>query len=129
VVDGHVRMRLEGKRYSPFDPDEVHADMRADPDVTWRNLRTSAAAFDVHRDCPVCAQLRTAGQPSTLRHRRAKVVLTPGQVHELLGLRANLRVVYLYVVADPHLLCVVVEGDDLDAVGEQRQTPVLRPKP
>lgn len=127
MADGHVRMQLEGKRYSPFDPDEVHADMRADPDTTWRNLRQSAAAFDAHRDCPVCAQLRTAGQSSTREHRRAKVVLTPSQVHGLLGLRANLRVVYLFVEADPHLLCVVVEGDDLDAVGEQQQTPVLQP--
>jgi hypothetical protein len=120
-------MRLDGKRHSPFEPDEVHAEMRADPNVTWRNLRSSVAAFDVHRDCPVCAQLRTAGQSSTREHCRAKVVLTPRQVHGLLGLRANLRVVYLYVVADPHLLCVVVEGDDLDAVGEQQKTPVLRP--
>jgi hypothetical protein len=45
--------------------------------------------------------------------RRAKIPITVPQVHGLLGLPDDVRVVSLRAVQDPDMLFVVVEGDSL----------------
>ncbi|MFG3710902.1 hypothetical protein [Micromonospora sp. NPDC047730] len=116
---------MEMRRYSPFAPDEVHADMRANPGATLRAMTKNPAVVEAHRDCSTCAELTSALTPETSR--RAKVTLSMPQLANALRLPPGTRAVRMYVTNDPHLLHLVVEGEHLDEVPLTAQTPLLQP--
>jgi hypothetical protein len=111
----------EGKRYSPFDPDEVHTDMRADPVATWRNVMRQPYVLQKHQDCAVCAELRSGGRQ--VSSRRARFELSTPELADLLGLPPSMRIVRMSVVDEPLLLCLVVESPDLREVPDDQPTP------
>lgn len=114
-------MVADGKRYSPFDPDEVHADMRVDPAATRRNMARQPNVVGAHRDCEECAALLPPQVPA----RVGKVRLTLQEMSDALNLPAGVRVLRMFVVDDPHALCVVVEGDELEPVPDGVEAPYL----
>lgn len=114
----------DGRRYSPFAPDEVHADMRVDPGMTVRNMARNPDVLAAHRNCSTCAELTKDLAPATSR--RAKVVITLPQLATALRLPTGCRISRMYVSDDPQLLHVVVEGEHLDEVPLTVATPVAR---
>jgi hypothetical protein len=92
----------DGKRYSPFDAAEVHADMRADPDTTWRNAAWQPHVLAKHQDCAECAELRPMTRPVTSR--RARLEFSMPELADRLGLPAGMRIVRMSVVDDLLLL-------------------------
>lgn len=114
-------MIADGKRYSPFDRDEVHADMRVDPVATRRNIQRQPAVAHAHSACAECAEMLPPQTPN----RVGKVRLTLQEVSDMLGLPATVRVLRMYVEPDPHALFVVVEGDDLQPVPDGQELPYL----
>ncbi|HEX6969130.1 MAG TPA: hypothetical protein VF174_10010 [Micromonosporaceae bacterium] len=116
----------EGKRYSPFDPDEVHADMRADPVATWRNVMRQPYVLQKHQDCAVCVELRSAGRQ--VSSRRARFEFTAPELADLLGLPPSMRIVRMSVVDEPFLLGLVVESPDLPEVPDDQPTPPAKLK-
>lgn len=114
-----------GKRYSPFDPDEVHADMREDPVTTARNVAKQPSVAEKHRSCEVCTELAPPGGPAASR--RAQVLLTMSQIAAAMQLPAGCRVVRMWVEPDPQLLHVEYEGPHLDLVPLDEPTPFVQP--
>jgi hypothetical protein len=49
--------------------------------------------------------------------RRAKYVLNGVDMHTLLGLPENVRVVSMYTNPDPDLVCVIIEGSGVEPHG------------
>lgn len=111
----------DGKRYSPFDPAEVHADMREDPHTTRRNIDRQPTVAQAHADCNECAQLAPPRAPN----RVGKIRLTLQEVSDMLGLPAGSRALRMYILDDPHALAVIIESDELPPVPEGSETPYL----
>ncbi len=49
--------------------------------------------------------------------RRAKYVLNGADMHALLGLPGNVRVVSMYTNPDPDMVCVIIEGSGVEPHG------------
>jgi len=107
------------KRYSPFAPDEVHADMRVDAVLTWRDVQQQPLVAEAHRECNQCAELL----PARAVQRLAKLRFTLQEVSDLFVLPAGVRAVRMYVENDPHALFVVLEGDVLPEVPDGAEVP------
>jgi hypothetical protein len=112
---------VDAKRYSPLDRDEVHADMAADPAATRRAVATQPAVAAAHRDCGTCAELLPVAVPARL----GKLRLSMQELSDALGLPPGVRLLRMYVTDDPHDLCVVVEGAELEPVPDGQEAPHL----
>ncbi|MFI7608801.1 hypothetical protein ACIBTV_27325 [Micromonospora sp. NPDC049366] len=117
------RVVRDGKRYSPFDPDEVHADLRTDPATAMRSILLQPAVVEAHRDCSTCLDLTRELAPETSR--RAQLRISIPQLATALRLPHGIRVARMFVSDDPQVLHVVIEGDALDEVPLIAPTPVV----
>lgn len=115
---------VEGRRYSPFDADEVHADMAADPATTWASVLRQPHVRAKHQDCAICAELRVVARP--VSSRRARLELLTPELADLLGLPPGMRIVRMSVLDDPLLLTLIVEAPDLTEVPDDQETPLAR---
>ena len=111
----------ELRRYSAFDPGEVHRDMEANPAAAMRALAKNPAVAEAHKNCSTCAELTKALTPETSP--RAKVVLSMPQLVNALRLPPGTRAVRMYVSDDPQLLHLVLEGEHFDEVPLTAETP------
>lgn len=57
--------------------------------------------------------------------RRAKYILNRADMHAVLGLPDDVRVVTMYTFPDPEAVCVVVEGDGVEPHGGQYEATVF----
>jgi len=120
----HVNLPGDGGWYDVNDVDRLHADLAANPQATDRAIARRPALAAAHRDCAVCARIRAAAPtPAAGRRRRIKMVLRPSQLHQLLGLPSGHEVVFVYSVPDPNTVVVLIEGDDLEPIGEAQPAP------
>lgn len=110
------------KRYSPLNRDEVHADMRADPEGTRAAVAAQPGVLRAHKGCQTCEELdpRRAQEFS----RRAQVVMSISDVAAALPLPPDARPVRMYVLDDPQLLHLVFESETLEPVSLRDATPI-----
>ncbi len=117
---------VEGKRYSPFDADEVHRDMAADPTTTWASVLRQPLVLAKHQDCGTCAGLRVAARQ--VSSRRARLEFSTPELADVLGMPPTMRIVRMSVVEDPLLLSLIVEAPELGEVPDDQETPLARLK-
>lgn len=114
---------MDGKRYSPLDRAEVHADMAVDWAATRRAILAQPLVAEAHRDCAECAGLAPAAPPVPTR--TGVVSLRLSDVASMLGLPAGYRVLYMHVVPSTQELRVVVGSDELHEVAYGAAPPHL----
>ncbi|MBF9135302.1 hypothetical protein I0C86_41360 [Plantactinospora sp. S1510] len=120
-------MGLTGRRYSPLNRAEVHADMHNDPEGTRRAVAAQPGVAAAHRDCAECADLDPQAAYATSR--RGQVVLDMPTIAAGLNLPPGARPVRMWVSDDPQLLHLVIEAPELEEALLAAATPYVMLNP
>ncbi len=77
--------------------------------------------------CSICQAISaaTAAAPApTAGRKRMKLVINPGQMHQLLGLPDSFEIVHMYGTDDPNTVSVLVAGEGLPETDPSAETPI-----
>lgn len=101
-----------------------HRDLRTDQAGTAKAIANQPKVAEARKGCAECAALMAARAEAP--RQLGKVRLTLQEVGELVGLPPNCRPRRMYVIDDPHDLCVVFESDALEPIPSAAEAPPIR---
>jgi hypothetical protein len=136
-------MYADGHQYSLFDAEEIHRDMRQDPEQAQVVLKRNAAIAAAHEDCEQCRGILEAHKAATAgtapaayanidesivahSERCTQFVISRANLARMLGLGPGEKISRLHVDESRQQLHAVITGEHYQPVLDGEQVPISR---
>lgn len=120
------------KWYDQATLEEMHQDLATEYTKTFAIIEQRPALLKHFNECSECQTFRWAHQETSnlesvelMAHRRRKLILRSHQLHALLGLKPDQRIVSLEIQQDPVTLSVVITGPKEPLIPVHSEAPIV----